>query len=176
MKRRPVLETLTEALEWLKEAWEEREIPQRLHTSDFEGEGLFYAPAFARYLSARPDDTCEVTSTRHCQHPRLKGRDTWECPDCQGSGTFDSTTLVYRAPMWRAMLNLRRDNVRAHDRVLTLVINAYDVPGTLSIMAMREERLVDAIRSLHSRYRLAPEVSRWTEKSQSQQSAEMAVA
>lgn len=163
---------LPDAMLWLREVWEARETPDRLHTREHEGWGLAYAPAFARRLGARPDDVAPLTTTRTCHHPRLVGN-AWDCPDCHGEGTYQTTILAFRYPCWRAMTRLCRENRAAHDVVLTLVINAFDVVGACSVLDCTQDGLLAAIRALHSRYRLAPrDRVAWTDKSEAQQAAE----
>jgi hypothetical protein len=153
VKRRPGLETLTDALAWLRDAWEDRDVPRRLHERSFEGEGLFYAPAFARFLSATSTD-------QDHQHGKLRDDTSDDC--------------LYKWPMWRAIELLHKDSERSWERVLTLVINAYDVTDACTVLHCREGHILDAIRALHSRYRTSPgRRIAWTAKSESQQKAEM---
>lgn len=152
MKRRHALETLSDAVEWLRAAWIERDVPSRLHEHSFEGEGPFFAPAFARYLDAQPDDRLHDHGKRD-------------------ENTAD--VCAYRYPMWRAMTQLRHDSLKNHDRVLTLVVNAFDIADACHVLRCREGHLLDAIRALHSRYTVAPEARRsWLDKSEAQRNAE----
>lgn len=172
-----MITTMPEALDWLRETWEARDTPSRLHSRDHEGWGLAYAPAFARRLGAKPDDTATVIATRTCNHLRIpKNADAWTCPDCRGAGTYEQESLVYCAPMWRAMTRLREANALAHDIVLSLVINAYDVADTCEVTGCSEDSLVAAVRQLHSHYQRAPQLHSigWVSKSESQRAAESA--
>lgn len=146
------LPTLPEALTWLRQAWDERETPSRLHQREHDGWGLMYAPAFARRLGARPGD-------QRCDHEPRKG--PCECP--------------WRYPTWRAMTLLRKRNPVAHDVVLTLVINGYDVRG-LETLGFREGALLGAIRRLFDVYERAPVRTPYSAKSEAQRVAEGAVA
>lgn len=176
MIRRPHFADLAESIVWLKETWTAREIPNRLHDRETGDDGApRFSPAFARHLDAQPHDVTLVTTTRTCSHPRMaRNASTWECPDCLGTSVFDSTVHAFRYPMWLALTKLNKDAPRAHEIVLTFVINAFDVGDVLTLMGIREGRLLDAIRSLYSRYQLAPEGRRlaFTSKSESQRLAE----
>lgn len=174
MRRRTGLTTLPDAVEWLTQVWEDRPTPTRLHVREHDGWGLMYAPAFARHLDARHDDTGWVTETRTCRHPRLETRNEWECPDCQGAGTYSAKVRAYLYPTWRALTILRDRNLEAWELVLTFVINAYSV-ADVARLGHGEGALLTAIRRLFDCYERAPiEPTPWTAKSQSQQMAEVA--
>lgn len=173
------LPTLAEAVAWLAAHWTEREIPIRLHARASEGWGPFYSPAFARHLSSGPHDVAQVSRTRTCSHPRkARDADAWTCPDCQGAGVYEATSLDYRYPMWHAMAVLARANRPAHDVVVTLVINEYDAPAVALVMGIGTGGVLSAIRALYARYEQAPTEGRrvgWISgKSDSQRSAEQA--
>ena len=175
--RRRTLPTLRDAIEWLADVWSTRDTPVRLHARDTGDDGApRFAPAFARYIQASPFDVGPVTSQRICRHVRHDGPE-WECPDCNGTGTYAMTQDQWLYPMWRAMVQLRADKRAHHDAVLTLVINAFDIAGACRVLGITEAAMLAAIRSLHSRYSLAPEQRvGWVSKSESQQQAEMVMA
>lgn len=172
------LPDLNAALEWLREHWTEREMPLRLHSRDTGEDGApAFHPAFTRHLTAEPDAMTQTTSTRRCAHVRKARNETdWQCPDCQGSGVYDSTTLVYRWPMWRAMDLLHRGDRTAHDVVLILIINSYSVDDVCEVMHTNQNVVLVSIRKLHSRYLSAPYSTPrrlgWVDKSDSQRDAE----
>ena len=159
MNRRPVFEDLDAAIEWLREEWSARDVPNRLHERGFEGEGPFFTPAFARYLDATPHD-------KAAPHSR-------ECPrscDCE-----------WRYPMWRAMDALTaydqshpRKGYSLHELVLTLVVNSFDAEGTALATGENEATVFLAIRTLFGRYEKAPVKVGWVSKSDSQRAAEVA--
>lgn len=175
IRRRAAFEDLDAAITWLREAWSARDIPSRLHERASEGEGLFYTQAFSRYLEATPDDKAVISTQRQCNHLRLTTTSIFECPDCQGAGTFTTSREAWVYPTWRAMERLRSENRRAHDRVLTLVINNFDVPDTTQVLGCREGHILDGIRALYARYERAPSGGRrvaWVDRSESQRRAE----
>ena len=152
-RRQGGLSTLHEAIEWLREAWEARETPTRLHQREHDGWGLMFAPAFARRLDAMPYDQLH-------DHERPYRRD--DCP--------------WRYPTWRALERLRRTNRIAWDVVLTFVINAYSVVA-MAALGIGPGGLLGAIRRLFACYERAPEGRRaYIAKSESQIIAEGAVA
>ncbi len=170
------LPTLTDAISWLAEHWTPREFPNRIHSRDTGEDGApAYHPAFLRYLNASPDDVTQMTNTRTCSHTRLpRNADEWTCPDCQGAGTYESTTLVYRYPMWRAMSQLGSTHKDAHDVVLTLVVNAYSVDDLDETLGITKPMILQAIRALRGAYLQSPSRDRaaWVDKSDSQRRAE----
>ena len=178
MKRRSALPTLADAIDWLSNAWVERETPLRLHEHTHDGWGLSYAPAFARRLDSTPMDKHWATQQRTCHHLRASGNQ-YTCPDCSGTGTYDVTLWAWRWPMWRAMTLLERDNRAAHDVIVTLAINAFHVRDTLTVLAregsaITEAGLLGVIRRLYQRYQLQPAERgpSWLSKSDAQRNAE----
>lgn len=181
MRRTPFAD-LGEAVLWLRENWSERDVPTRLHQRDFEGPAPFFTPAFARYLDATPDDKALITTERECRHLRLTevNRSPFDCPDCAGSGMFETQATAYRYPCWRAM-----DRLGAFDRshkpkgnaysmtevILTLVINGFSTADLVTLGHSEATQLL-AIRRLHDRYERAPIKVAYTQKSESQQNAD----
>ena len=142
------LPNLIEAIEWLREAWDTRETPTRLHQREHDGWGLMFAPAFARRLDAAPDDQFH-------EHTRPYRRD--DCP--------------WRYPTWRAMGRLQKANPIAWDVVLTFVINGYSV-SDMAMLGVGPGGLLGAIRRLFACYERAPNPVPYTDRSESQRMAE----
>lgn len=182
------LETLPEAIAWLRQKWDGRPIPMRLHDRDTEGEGgLRFSGAFLAFLRARPFDAQTTEETDVCHHPQLTGDYIRACPDCWGIGTREYTRTRYRYPMWAALRCIEnvpaiRPNHPSPYMCIALIVgsgwnarNAATVSGLSWDTA--EGLFLMAIRRLHGRYRSGPVPQRsWLAKSENQQMAEVAVA
>jgi hypothetical protein len=147
--RRTGLSDLPAAVEWLRQAWDTRDTPNRLHEREHDGWGLMYAPAFARRLGAKPDDK------RHDHAAPFHATDA--CP--------------WRYPTWRALVLLRAGSEPSYEAVMTLVINGYSVRACARI-GYGSGALLTAIRRLFACYELAPVRVAYTQKSEAQRTAE----
>lgn len=159
--RRTGLPDLPSAIEWLRQAWDTRDTPNRLHEREHEGWGLYHTPAFARRLDAKPDDK------RHDHAPPE--------PRKPGAPPPPPDTCPWRYPTWRSLVMLRASNRSAHDVILEFVINGYSV-SDMARLGIGPGALLAAIRRLFACYEQAPVRVGWVDKSASQQAAEGAVA
>jgi hypothetical protein len=175
----PRLATLDDAIDWLRERWDnQRTAPVRLTQNDTEGElgGLRYSGAFAATLTWTSRQSSSVTYTVICSHPMSHGR-TDECPECQGSGVTERNSERYPYPMSTALTELRRVVTRRGQRPALSVIYALAAASFRPRVAMQllgcdEAVLLGAIRQLFHHYQAGPVISTsWVDMSDSQRSA-----
>ena len=178
-------------LAWLQEHWTPRELPLRLHERDFGDDGApRLTTRFLRYLTARPSDSEETTEQRLCAHLRNASQNRWECPDCAGTGVYETAVNRYRYPMWRALVKLagydranppRPGNPHMLHVVVALAAYRFDGRKAADALFRSTERgrwelgepyIVMAIRRLKARYEHSPTGLGWTQKSDSQRNAE----
>ena len=186
MSRGHALRSLDEALEWLRDHWnEQRPAPLRLHearTTDGALGGPRYSGAFQAVLSWNPGQSRKVVATQICAHPMSHGR-TDECPECQGAGVKDVETERYPYPMSTALARLTHVLPGRHVHPVALVFLlaengwSYRIVRRLLPYAedLTEALTLRAIRQLHDRYEAGP-VARpgWIDLSDSQRAAVIA--
>jgi hypothetical protein len=158
------LSSLTEALEWLEQHWDQRTIPSRLHTRDPEATGLThdkkgceclsctdgpttralgsnaFAPSFGSYLDATPSQVIEEERTVSCYHPTLRGQDPRDCRECIGTGVKQQRVTRYRYPMWRAMTKLQNSLAprrQPHPYGLVVVVAARGFQAPVAAQTLR---------------------------------------
>lgn len=186
MNRGHALRSLEEALEWLRDHWnEQRPAPLRLHdgrTTDGELGGLRYSGAFQAALSWSPTQSRKMTSTVICAHPMSHGR-TEDCPECQGSGVKDVETERYPYPMTTALARLAHVVPGRHLHPVVLVFLLAEHGWSYRLVRrllpypldLTEGLTLRAIRQLHDRYEAGPvERTGWIDLSDAQRNAVLA--
>ena len=178
--RDPRLATLDDAIEWLREHWDnQRTAPTRLTQNDTEGAlgGLRYSGAFSATLGWSPTAAHRVTFGVICSHPMSRGRGE-DCPECQGAGVKDQTSDRYPYPMSSALHALRRvvtrrGQIPALTVVYALATSAFRPKVALQLLPGADEAvLLGAIRQLFHHYQAGPvTTTSWVDLSDSQRQA-----
>lgn len=182
--------TLTEAIAFARDRWNDRDCPLRLHDFAIGDDGApRLAARFVAYLDAQAYSTRDVEETEECYHPRSANpRDIMACPDCDG-GTKRVTHTRYLWPMWAALARLGKVPPTLPDQpapvlvVVTLAHYRWDWRRTAQVLRLDwhhdggEAVILSALRRLADRYSDGPlPAVRWTAKSEAQQTAELAAS
>ena len=182
------MNSLTEAIEWTRDRWDQqRPVPLRLHEAHTT-EGALGAPrftgAFRAALDGRADAVDDSIRTETCYHPLLsRGMSPRDCPECYGVNVKDVRVDRYRYPMSLALARLSKVlRQRRHPHPVTVVQalaeHGWDAHAVARSFDMHwdlaEPLLLRALRQLHARYQEGPigKVG-WVSKSEAQQNAEV---
>lgn len=174
--------TLDEAVRWLQDHQDDRDIPAKLHFIETENQGELgsprFTPSFLRYLYARSNDVNpEAEENITCSDV------SWNCPVCAGDGFYVVMRERYRYPLWRAMYRLKDRSPKrpGHPSPITCVAALFaarfDWLTATKLLRLNvdlgEALLLMAVRSLYGLYELGPvpRPPKWTELSESQQRA-----
>ena len=178
--RDPRLATLDDALDWLRENWDnQRTAPTRLTQNDTEGElgGLRFSGAFSATLGWSPTAAHRVTFAAICSHPMSRGRGE-DCPECQGAGVKDQTSDRYPYPMSTALHALRKvvtrsGQIPALAIIFALASSAFRPKVAMQLLGTNDEAvLLGAIRQLFHHYQAGPVITTsWVDLSDSQRNA-----
>lgn len=180
--------TLPEAIAYVRERWNDRDMPLRLHDHATGDDGApRLAARFLRYLDAHAYSTVEADETVACYHPRIRAADDpFTCPDCSGMGVKTQARTRYLWPMWAALARLAKvPPVLDYQPAPVLVVLTLAHCGwDWHIAAERldlawhhdggEAIILLSLRKLADRYAEGP-IPRvgWVSKSEAQRSAEM---
>lgn len=170
------MSTLPDALDWLRARWDgQRTAPQRLHAARVidSGGAPEWSGQFANVLAWRPGQSRRQEVTIACGHP-LNGGKPQHCQECDGVGVKTVLSDRYTYPMTVALGRLRRARGTPHPLgvVVALAALGWRPELVMRVMGADHDAQLRAIRQLHGRYEAGPIA--WTQKSESQQQAEVA--
>lgn len=167
-------------------------VPLRLHGRGVEPESRLgsprLSPAFLRRLSQSPRATETVRRSVSCGHHRLRDRPEHECPDCAGTGTYESVTEVFVDPLAAALDSLAKRPgtwpagvMPPAAFLLRFASSGFSVRSIAATAGLSEHKaarlVVLSATRLLARYSDKPPARvAWTDKSESQVAAEEEIA
>lgn len=190
-----MLHNIDDALSWLRDVWEPRDVPRTLHRTRLVSDrdalgGPEMTAAFLHFISANADDTKVDLLEQRCPRESCRGA---ACARCAGTGRYMTKFRSWRYPVWHALLRLNRQpgqrwgplqrrwwHPTPAEVILTIVAYGCDwtrcrlqyADGQLIPREMAEVFALSAIRKFRASYDRGTEaVVPWTDLSEAQQRA-----